>query len=95
MVAELVRTAYRVSFADNLAYQVEFASSDADAWPVVTALIYRVQQNRRENDPMRRPDGTPMQFQAATEQGALGVACEVLQVINGTRPRSIILCDPD
>jgi hypothetical protein len=93
MVEEVLRTRYRVTFSDTLVYQIAFTASAAQEWSMVTALVYRVLNDGREEEPIRRPDGSPMQFHAPTEQSALALACEVLQAVNGTQPRAIDVCE--
>jgi hypothetical protein len=90
MVDEGLRVSYRVAFGDSLVYEIEVTDRSASDLPVFTALIYRMLGSQRESTPLHRGTGKLMEFHAATARSAMQTACEVLQLVNGRAPTSIV-----
>ena len=85
---------YRVSFDAELVYQFE-CSDESDVDGPFAVLVYRVHDDRREITPLRRDDGRPMRFEAASRRLALALACDVLQSIHGKHLTSLVACGPE
>ena len=79
---------YRVTFQNRQVFDI-----DVDAVPLVeerttaayVGIIYRVIEGRREAVPLRRLDRDPIQIYAVSERAALLIACEILELVTGTR----------
>ena len=73
-------TLYRLTFADELVYEVEFVNTEVpDAW--IRGVVYRVHGEQRDPEPMQHADGRPMEFHGPTEHATMALACAVLQSV--------------
>jgi hypothetical protein len=84
---------YRLTFESDRAFDVEVASvalADAAEAPIITAMIYRVTGEERDQVPFQRSDGTPFQILATDQNAAIDIARHVLTAVIGSTPISIV-----
>jgi len=87
-------TLYRLTFADDLVYELEFVTTETpDAW--IRGIVYRVHEDRRDPEPLQHTDGRPMEFHGPTEHATMALACDVLQAVLERHIGSIDKCDAD
>ena len=86
-------TQYRLSFTDQLVYDLEFVRTEVPD-VVIRGVVYRVHGEQRESEPMQHADGRPMEFHGPTEHATMALACDVLQSVLERHIGSIVKCDP-
>ena len=88
---------YRLTFYNQQVFETVVESAPVhgdDRSNVCIALIYKVVNDVREAEPLRRVGGGPIQVLAVNEQTAIDIVNEVLKEVTGSRLVALGECVP-